>query len=121
MNAATPTPSNPEMAWVTGRPRTSRSIAISSAAATAAPMPQPNPAIALTTTNTTTGRPESTNPIGPPSCSHMVGVPRTAASSTPGSEVESWTERDSGASPTDDAPAEAGGALFSGQGPPDDG
>ncbi len=79
MNAATPTPSSPEMAWVTGRPRTNRKIAITSAAATAAPMPQPNPAIALTTTNTTTGSPESTNPIGPPSCSQMVGTAGSGA------------------------------------------
>ena len=46
---------------------------MSTAAASAAPMPQPSPPMALATMNTTTGRPESTMPIGPPICSQMVG------------------------------------------------
>ena len=80
MYAAMPTPNTPAIAWVTGRFRMIRMIAITTAAARAAPMPQPRPPIALATMNTTTGRPESTMPIGPPICSQMVGVDRVGRS-----------------------------------------
>src|SRR5690242_15706756 len=84
MNAAMPTPNNPDIAGCSGCLRAIRQMAMATPAASAAMSAACSAATMLTTTNTATGIVEATIPGTPPICSKSVGARRAAGGDSSG-------------------------------------